>query len=204
MKKGDSKSIIIIFLSIIIVILSALIVLFATGTINLNSKENNSNDVNLSNKDKNKNTQNDEDKSNNNDEKIDESNYIRQTKVTLIDEPNCTGNSSPRVATIEADGKISISQNGGAGTIETRNAKYLYSVGILACDRFKLYYITEDNNLYVIDNPDASTSNQKAVKATESKVIEFLGTEVKDSSSYLKVLLENKNIEYIKYLSRSN
>ena len=52
MKKGDSKSIIIIFLSIIIVILSALIVLFATGTINLNSKGNNSNDVNLSNKDK--------------------------------------------------------------------------------------------------------------------------------------------------------
>jgi hypothetical protein len=55
--------------------------------------------------------------------------------------------------------------------------------------------------LYVIDNPNSTTLNQKAVKATESKVIEFLGVEGKSDGSYLKVLLESREIEYVKYFA---
>lgn len=196
---------VIALLIIIIVILSTLCVLFATDTINFNSKGNNNNELSNENiteedntLDGNKDNQKQEE---NNNEKTDESNFIRETKITLIDEPNCTGNGSPLIATIESNGNISIAQNKEKAEIAVGNAKYLYRVSLHACDSFILYYITEDKELYKITNPKVSTVlNQKATKATESKVIEFLGVVDKSDGRYLKVLLESGEIEYIKYL----
>lgn len=130
-----------------------------------------------------------------------EDDFIRQTKVTLVEEPACTGNASSLTASIEQDGNIAISQGGGAVIIEPGNAKYLYQVGVIACDSVILYYITEDNDLYVIDNPDARTPNQKATKVFEKKVTEFLGTEVDEEGGNLKVLLDNGEVEYIRYFT---
>ncbi len=131
-------------------------------------------------------------------------NYIRETRVTLIEEPNCTGVGSSVIATIEKNGNISIAKDRGAMEIEANNAKYLYKVGILACDNVKLYYITEDNDLYLIDNPNSYDLNQQSIKVSENKVTEFLGTESKSDGAYLKVLLKNGSVEYIKYFGYPN
>lgn len=140
----------------------------------------------------------------NNSSNFDENDFIRETRVTLIDEPNCTGKGTPLIAAIESNGNISIAQNGGAVEIEVGNAKYIYRVGIIACDNFKLYYITDDMELYVIDKPNSTTLNQKATKVTESKVVEFLGEEGKSDGSYLRVLLQNGKVEYIKFFEFPN
>ena len=183
---------VIALLIVIIVILLTLCILFATGKISFNSNDVDNNEIN-----ENINDNNIE----NNNEEINESNFIRETRITLVEEPACTGNSSPLIANIESDGNISISQNKGAEKIEVGNAKYLYGVGIIACDNIRLYYITEDKGLYVVDHPSAGKPNQKGTKVSSSKIIEFLGVEARDDGSYLKVLTENKNIEYIKYFT---
>ena len=144
----------------------------------------------------------DEDASKN--DNILQQNYIRETRVTLIEEPNCTGIGSSVIATIETNGNISIAKDRGAMEIEANNAKYLYKVGILACDNVKLYYITEDNDLYLIDNPNSYDLNQQSIKVSENKVTEFLGTESKSDGAYLKVLLKNGSVEYIKYFGYPN
>lgn len=189
-KKNTGLVILTIILSVLVVALSGYIVY--DKMLNNNDLDNNISDENGNNI---------IDNTENNSENLEELNFVRETRLTLIDEPNCTGRGTPLMATIEDDGNISIAQDGGAVEIQVGNAKYLYRVGILACNSFKLYYITEDNELYVIDNQNANTLNQKAVKATESKVIEFLGVEGKSDGSYLKVLLENRKIEYIKYFA---
>lgn len=136
--------------------------------------------------------------------KYNESDFIRQTNITLVDEPNCNGNSSSLVANIEEDGNISISQSGGASIVTPGNAKYLYKVDKLACDAVSLYYITSDNELYVLDNP-RSDIDQTATKVIEDEVVEFLGTETKEVKDgynhYLKVLLSSGEVEYINYLT---
>lgn len=136
--------------------------------------------------------------------KYNESDFIRQTNITLVDEPNCTGNSSSLVANIEEDGNISISQSGGSILVTPGNAKYLYKVGKLACDAVSLYYITSDNELYILDNP-RSDIDQTATKVIEDEVVEFLGTETKEVEDgynhYLKVLLSSGEVEYINYLT---
>ena len=187
---------VITLLVVIIVILSVLCILFATGTISFNTNKVNDNNTNENVTDKDQNNQEE-----NNNEKIDESNFIRETRITLVEEPACTGNSSPLIANIESDGNISIAQNKDVEKIEVGNAKYLYSVGIIVCDNIRLYYITEDKGLYVVDHPSAGKPNQKGTKVSSSKIIEFLGVEGRDDGSYLKVLTENKNIEYINYFT---
>lgn len=199
MKNEKNKNFIIVLLIIVIVILSAIVFLLATDTINLNFLTNNNKNELSDIK-----TNNDDNETDNNEEKYDEASFIRENSITLVDEPNCTGNSSPLVAAIESNGNISIGQNRGAVEIEVGNAKYLYSVGLLTCDNFKLYYITEDKELYVIDNPNSTTLNQKSSKATESKIIEFLGIEDKTDGRYLKLLNDNRKIEYIKYFTFPN
>ena len=190
----NKKTFIIGVLSTIVVVLTILVILLATNTISFNYRiDDNKNE--LSNENINK---------ENNNEIIDESNFIRETRITLVDEPNCTGNGSSLIANIEPNGNISISQNMGAVGIEVGNAKYLYRVGIIACDRIKLYYITEDKGLYVVDQPSAEKLNQKGTKVSSSKIIEFLGEEHREDGSYLKVLSENKTIEYIKYYTTPN
>lgn len=190
----NKKTFIIGVLSTIVVVLTILVILLATNTISFNYRiDDNKNE--LSNENINK---------ENNNEIIDESNFIRETRITLVDEPNCTGNVSSLIANIEPNGNISISQNMGAVGIEVGNAKYLYRVGIIACDRIKLYYITEDKGLYVVDQPSAEKLNQKGTKVSSSKIIEFLGEEHREDGSYLKVLSENKTIEYIKYFTTPN
>ncbi len=197
---------VIILLIVIIVILLALCVLFATGTIsfNLGSKNDsnkNSNFEQNTTQDQSQNTtSNTQNQSQNNN--IDESTFVRDTRVTLIDDPNCTGqHSTPLIANIEPDGNISIAQDGGAAVIKVGNAKYLYRVSVLACNNVKLYYITEDKELYVIDGPSSTLLDQKGTKVTESKIIEFLGTEGREDGAYLKVLNENGTTEYIKYFT---
>ena len=126
--------------------------------------------------------------------------YIRKTSLVLVEEPECTGNSSSRTATINNDKNIDIVQGNETGVVVVGNAKYIYSVGILACDVHRLYYITEDKELYYIDYPSTSDTNQKGIKATDSKVIEFLGKEYKENDGdYIKVLTEDNEIEYINY-----
>ena len=137
-----------------------------------------------------------------------ENDFIRQTNITLVEEPKCNGFDSKAsvVANIENNGNISISKNGGAIMITPGNAKYLYSVSKLACDSVELYYITEDKELYLVSQEKLfSGKDVVATKVTESKVVEFLGTEVKETDNgydrYLKVLLTNGEIEYINYLT---
>ena len=195
---------VIILLFVIILILLVLCILFATGTISFNSRIDDNNNG-LSNENINEENNNEKFDENineeNNNEKIDESNFLRETRITLVDEPNCTGNSSPLIANIESNGNISISQSKGAEVIEVGNAKYLYRVGIISCDNVRLYYITEDRGLYVVDHPSAGKQNQKGTKVSSNKIIEFLGEEHREDGSYLKVLTENKTIEYIKYFT---
>ena len=132
------------------------------------------------------------------------SDYHRDTKLTLVDAVLCYGSpnhDSDLVASIEGNGDIALSQYLGAVLIENANAKYLYKVSKIAADNVDLYFITKNNQLYVIKNPNASQYNQPTEKVTNSKVKEFLGTESKDDGDYLKVLLENGEVEYILYLS---
>lgn len=191
MKGNKRKNIIIGILVAIIVVLLVVIFVICQDNFNYNETEK-FNNIQI---------QND-----NNAETYDESDFIRQTNIILVDEPNCTGNSSSLVANIEDDGNISVSQNGGAILITPGNAKYLYRVGKLTCDAVDLYYITEDNNLYKVENNKLTSGiDQVAVKVTESKVVEFLGTEVKEVADgyeyFVKVLLENNEVEYINYLT---
>lgn len=138
-------------------------------------------------------------------DKIDETSFIRDTRVVLVNEPNCTGqHSTPLIANIESNGNISIAQDGGAMEVEVGNAKYLYRVGIIACDNVSLYYITKNKELYVIEDPSSTKLNQKGIKVSESKIVEFLGTEGKNDGAYLKVLNDNGEIEYIKYFAPPN
>ena len=212
MKKNNKG--VIVLLIVIIVMLVALCVLFATGTINFKTNDNSVDNINnQENTNGNNNVINDtndansniEEKNNSNNQVTDNMNFIREKRITLIEEPNCTGqHSTPLVATIEPNGNITIAQDGGAVEIEVGNAKYLYKVVVIACDNVKLYYITENNDLYVIERPDSVTLNQKSSKVIDKKVVEFLGNERKNDDLYLKVLLEDKTIDYIKYFSSPN
>lgn len=129
--------------------------------------------------------------------------YYRNTSLTLVDAVACYGASdhiSDMVATIEKNGDISVSQSLGAVLLENTNAKYLFKVAKIAADNVDLYYITNNNDLYVIRTINASSYNQRRVKATNSKVAEFLGTTEKSDGEYIKVLLTNGYVEEIPYL----
>ena len=199
MEKGNNNKIVILLLIAIIGILSVLCILFATDTISFKSNNIDNNELSNENIDSENNSLNDDVIEDNKIVNIDEALFIRKTRITLIDESNCTWYSSPLVANIEPSGSISIGQGGGAVGIYVNNAKYLYKVSLVPCDTFKLYFITEDKELYVVDNSNYFAG--KATKVTESNIIEFLGEEHKDDGSYLKVLTKNKTIEYIKYFS---
>lgn len=200
-EKNNNKGVIMLLI-VIIIILLALVILLATGTINFKS-----NAVNNSNNQSNGSiTENNNPDANNNqqsqDNNVNESDYIRQTSVVLVEEPNCTGqHSTSLTAEINSNKNIAIAQDKAAEEIIVGNAKYLYKIGIIACDNVKLYYITEDNGLYVVDHPSTGNPNQKGTKVSSSKIIEFLGEDHRDDGSYLKVLTESKNIEYIKYFT---
>ena len=122
--------------------------------------------------------------------------FKRYTTVTLIDYVATEGapdHTSDLVASIEGDG-IAISESTGAILIEGTNAKYLYKVS--SGSKIDLYYITKNNDLYVIHNPSSGNPNQTKTKVASS-VAEFLGTE--NGKRYLKVLLKDgstKNISY--------
>ena len=192
----NNKNIIIGILIGIIIILLAIISVIFYKNINFNEVNNEIKKEQINNMD------NDVYVENNT--QYDESFFIRQTQIELVDEPNCTGNSSSLIASIEDNGNISISQNGGSSIVAPGNAKYLFRVGKLACDMVSLYYITNDNELYVLENP-SSDIEQTAIKVIDAEVVEFLGTETKEVEDgydyYLKVLLKNSNVEYINYMS---
>ena len=208
MEQEKNNKGIIALLVVIIVILLALVILLATGTVSFKSNATN-NSNNQSNGgitennnivDDNANNNNDNQKSQDNN--VSESDYIRQTSVVLVEEPNCTGqHSTSLTAEINSNKNIAIAQDKAAEEIIVGNAKYLYKIGIIACDNVKLYYITEDNELYVVDHPSTGKPNQKGTKITSSKIVEFLGEDHRDDGGYLKVLTESKNIEYIKYFT---
>lgn len=188
MRKEKNQNIIIAILGTLVLITVVLVILSMNGTISFTNNDNNS-DLNE------ENSQTIID---------DENSFIRQTEVVLVDEPNCTGNSSSLVASIEDNGNISISQNGGSSIVTPGDAKYLFRVGKLACDVVSLYYITNDNELYLLDNPKAD-KEQTATRVIDDEVIEFLGTETKEVEDgynhYIKVLLKNGNIEYVNYMT---
>lgn len=111
---------------------------------------------------------------------------------------------SDLIASIEKGGNISLSQNLGAVLLEGTNAKYLYAVSKIAADNVDLYYITNNNDLYVIKNPNASNYNQARNKVINKKVVEFLGTEERNNGEYLKVLCQDGSVEYILFLEYLN
>lgn len=143
---------------------------------------------------------------NTNNKSYSESDYYRYTKLTLIDGVLCYGyqtHEEDLIAQIE-NNDISLSQGMGAVQIKNANAKYLYSVAKYAADVVDLYFITNNNELYVIYNPNANDINQNKVKVTNSSVAEFLGTETKDNGQYIKVLLTDGSTEDILYLEYNN
>lgn len=122
--------------------------------------------------------------------------FKRYTTVTLIDYVATEGapdHTSDLVASIEGNG-IAISESTGAILIEGTNAKYLYKVS--SGSKIDLYYITKNNDLYVIHNPSSGNPNQTKTKVASS-VAEFLGTE--NGKGYLKVLLKDGNTKNISY-----
>ena len=130
------------------------------------------------------------------------SDFHRNTSLKLIDARLCYGGSSDSdlIARIENGGNISLSQNLGAVLLEGTNAKYLYAVSKIAADNIDLYYITNNNELYVIKQPNANSYNQARNKVTNKKVVEFLGTESRSNGDYLKVLCADGSVEYILFL----
>lgn len=135
-----------------------------------------------------------------------QSDFHRNTSFKLIDAQLCYGMSSDAdlIAKIERGGDISLSQNLGAVLLEGTNAKYLYVVRKIAADNIDLYYITNNNELYVIKQPNASNYNQARQKVTNKKVVEFLGTESRSNGDYLKVLCQDGSVEYILFLEYLN
>lgn len=209
--ENKSKKYMIIYVVIgvlcVLVLLLASYIVYNKALSNKHSSANNngSNVVENNNQSNNNTTNNNgntQEQTQSDDNKIDETSFIRATRVVLVEEPNCTGqHSTSLIANIEPNGNISIAQDSAAAEIKVGNAKYLYKVGILACDNVKLYYITGDKELYVIDRPSSTVSNQKGTKVSDSKIVEFLGTEGRNDGSYLKVLNDNGKIEYVKYFT---
>ena len=122
--------------------------------------------------------------------------FKRYTTVTLIDRVATEGASdhiSDLVASIEGNG-IAITESMGAILIEGTNAKYLYKVS--NGSKIDLYYITKNNDLYVIHNPNSSNPNQTKTKVASS-VTEFLGTKTENGKKYLKVLLKDGSTKNI-------
>lgn len=136
-------------------------------------------------------------------EDVNQTQYIRDTKVILYDE-QCHGDGVKLEVQIDDNTKnIAIMQGLGAFEIKVGNAKYLYNASVIACDNYNLYYITENNELYLFDKP--ITDSSIARKVTDSSVVEFLGHEFKENDGeYLKVLLLDGRVEYIKYWSVPN
>lgn len=129
------------------------------------------------------------------------SEYKRSKKLTLIDGVLCYGNTShydDLVAEI-VNGNIVLNQSGKKIILEKTNAKYMYSVSIIAADVVDLYYITNNNELYVIVKPDTESNSQTIKKVTNSKVAEFIGITDKSDGEYLRVLLTNGKTEDIMY-----
>ena len=200
MKNDNIKNVVIGLLIVIILILSVIILL------KFNNERRNNNEINNNNQGQEIVESDDVIENNSN---YSEKDFIRDIKVTLIDEPNCTGGdaNSSLIASIDSDGNLSISRSGGAILITPGNAKYLYREGKFACDAVDLYYITEDNKLYLVENNKLiSGIDQVATKVTDSEVVEFLGlsesVETKEGyDHYFRVLLKNGEVEKIKYFS---
>ncbi len=126
--------------------------------------------------------------------------FKRYKKVTLIDSVatyRAPDHTSDMVASIEGK-NIAITENMGAILIPNANAKYLYKVSTAKGNKLNLYFITNNNILYVIYNPNSSTENQKKIKV-QSSVFEFLGTKTKNGEKYLTVLLTNGDTKDISY-----
>lgn len=98
------------------------------------------------------------------------------------------------MASIE-NGSIAISESMGAVLIENTNAKYLYKVTKSVFNDIDLYFITKNNDLYVIHDPNSSDPNQQKIKVA-SGVAEFLGNGGPES---IKVLLTDGTTENIQY-----
>lgn len=123
--------------------------------------------------------------------------FYRYTTVTLIDSVTYYGSPSHDtdvVASIE-NGSIAISESMGAVLIENTNAKYLYKVTKSVFNDIDLYFITKNNDLYVIHDPNSSNPNQQKIKVA-SGVAEFLGNGGPES---IKVLLTDGTTENIQY-----
>ena len=211
MKSDKLKNVIIVMLLLIIVML-VLLIGYVYQDKNKDNIVNGDNNQGQENVDSDFNIEEDDEdndieiKEDNNLNKYTENDFIRETQVTLIEEPLCSGNGSSLIATIESDGNISVSRAGSATLITPGNAKYLYRVEKIVCDSVDLYYITDNGKLYLVSQGQLNSGKDEvAVKVTESNAVEFLGTELKETEEgynyYLKVLLKNGNVEYIKYLT---
>ena len=179
--------------------------------------KNNNNDNNIEKDESEVNQENNESNTNDNNKEYTYKDFIRDDTLILYG-VSCFG-TGPLITYINNENDIIISGSGGKSLqndgstkenkinniIKSANAKYLYKVGVISCDSIDLYYINNNNELYLIDNDSIlyKTDISKGKKVTNSKVVEFLGEEHKEYESYIKVLLEDETVEYIKYFEVS-
>lgn len=221
---NKSLKIIIIVLTILTIGLTGYIIYDNITEKELSNVNNHTNNNDEQEKEQNDSIEKDENKdSNNNNREDNESatnekytykDYIRDDTLILYP-ASCLGN-GPLISYINKDKNIVISGSGGNFVqsdgsteviqinkiVKSANAKYLYKVGIISCDSIYLYYINNNNELYLIDIQSIHNDTNilsKGTKITNSKVVEFLGEETKEYERYLKVLLEDGTVEYIKY-----
>jgi len=226
--ENKKLKIIIIILTIITVALTTYIIYDKLTEKDLSNVNNNINNQ-INNNDKPENENNDEDNkdTNENDDNKEYTyeDFIRDDTLILYG-PSCLG-TGPLISYINEDNDIVISGSRGRqlqsdgsmkeikidNIVKSANAKYIYKIGMISCDGIDLYYINNNNELYLIDNDTMLYKTgilPKGKKATNSKVVEFLGEEHieydeydeigKKGDTYIKVLLEDGTVEYINHL----
>lgn len=99
-----------------------------------------------------------------NDDMIEENGvtFKRYTELVLTDEECSTGS----IITKVENGNIIFLKDDKKSTLEIGNVKYLYKANgaNTSCNKFTLFYLTEDNKLYLIKNPLSKILNSKKTK----------------------------------------
>lgn len=176
MEKQKNNMGIIVFLVMIVVVLSVLCVLFATDTISLGtSKLDDNNQINENNKNDTEN--NNQDVTDNNDLK-----YANQISASVKTDNYNLGKNNGKTIDIKLDnGNIVFTSDEKELVLSNVNAKYIYLHQYMDSSSTKLYYISENNELYrmslfpLIFDYTFDKEKLNIDKVTDSKVTDFLG-----------------------------
>lgn len=147
----------------------------------------------------------------------DDVSFKRYTELVLTDETCSTGS----VVTKVENGNIVFLKSDMKAVFEVGNVKYLYKAngGNTACDKFTLFYLTDDNKLYLIKNPLSKILNSKKTKfkyesfisddfgknyeLLSSDILDFVGDTNRDISDttfyFVSVMNTEGKLEQISY-----